>query len=263
MPFKNLIVEQRGRAVSVAINRPERMNAFDQATADEFAEVFSAYRDNPEQWVMIITGVGEKAFCAGVDVKDLAVHQNETQKAREYHLWKPAADLMQSIHKPFIAAVNGWCVGGGWHLAADSDIIIASENAVFMDTHVNLGLVNGVESTAMAFKMPPGVVLRMVIEGRHWRVSAQQAHTWGLVTEVVPPAQLMPRAWEIAQHIAEESATLAVQASKKAVLGALSRGLHEGLAYAWTVLPETWGTEDILEGPRAFVEKRKPQFQGR
>ena len=103
----------------------------------------------------------------------------------------------------------------------------------------------------------------MVMEGRHWRVSAAQAYQWGLVSEVLPQAELMPKAWEIARHIVEESAPLAVQGSKRAMLGGLSRGLHDGLAYGWTVLPEVRDTKDVTEGPRAFAEKREPHFTGR
>ncbi len=264
MGYEHLAVEREDRVISVTLNRPERMNAFDEQTVSEFVEVFSEYRDTPDLWAMILTGAGERSFCSGLDVKSLAASQADSlDKVTLYDSWKPAADVMQAINKPFIAAVNGWCVGGGWHLVADSDIVIAAENAQFMDTHVNIGLINGVESTALAWKMPLGVVMRMVMEGRHWRVSAQQAYQWGLVTEVVPLPDLMPKAREIARHIVEESAPLAVQGSKKAVLGGLSRGLYEGIAYGWTVLPEVRDTADIVEGPRAFSEKRKPQFVGR
>lgn len=259
----NLIVEKRGRIVCVTINRPERLNAFDAVTTAEFVKLFEAYRDDPEQWCMIITGAGDKAFSTGMDVQDRAKKSAVEKGPAHVTGWKPAADVMQSIHKPFISAVNGYCVGGGWHLVADSDIVIASENAAFFDTHVNIGFISGVESAGLAWKLPLTVVMRMVMEGKRFRVTAQQAYMWGLVSEVVPPQQLMPRAWEIAQHIVEETAPLAVQGSKKAILGALDRGIHGGIAYAWTVLPEVANTEDLREGPRAFVEKRKPRFQGR
>lgn len=263
MSTQNLIVEKKGRVVCVTINRPERMNAFDPVTTNELVDVFREYRDNPEEWCMIITGAGEKAFSTGMDV----VNRNETSKRESgpAHVtgFKPAADVMQSTLKPIIAAVNGFCVGGGWHLVADSDIVIASENATFLDTHVNIGFISGVETAGLAMRMPVGIVMRMAIEGRHFRITAQQAYQWGLVSEVLPLSKLMPRAWEIARHIVEESAPLAVQGTKKAVYGALARGWKEGIAYAWTVLPEVANTEDLREGPRAFVEKRKPNFKGR
>jgi enoyl-CoA hydratase/carnithine racemase len=263
MAYKDIIVEKRGRIVCVTLNRPERMNSIGVETGNELIEVFRDYRDDPEQWVMILTGAGEKSFCSGMYVTEAAHKTEEKGKTEGYTIFKPWTDMMQSIRKPFICAVNGYCVGGGWHLVADSDIVIASENAQFFDTHVNIGLINGVESAGFAFKMPLGIVMRMVIEGRHFRVSAQQAYQWGLVSEVVPQGKLMDKAWEIARHIAEDAAPLAVQGSKKAIMGAIDRGPAEGIPYTWTVLTDIQDTEDTKEGFRSFVEKRKPKFTGR
>ena len=263
MEYKDIVVEKRGRIVCLTLNRPERMNAIGVETGGEMLEVFREYRDNPELWVMIIAAAGEKSFCSGMYVTEAAQKTEEKGKTEGYTIFKPWTDMMQSIRKPFICAVNGYCVGGGWHLVADSDIVIAAENAQFFDTHVNIGLINGVESAGFAYKMPLGIVMRMVIEGRHFRVSAQQALQWGLVSEVVPQANLMARAWEIATHIAEDAAPLAVQGSKKAILGALDRGPTEGIPYTWTVLTDIQDTEDTKEGFRSFVEKRKPRFVGR
>ncbi|GIK81414.1 MAG: enoyl-CoA hydratase/isomerase family protein [Pseudorhodoplanes sp.] len=261
--YKDIAVERRGRIVCVTLNRPERANAISVATSAELLKVFTEYRDDPEQWVMIIAGAGEKSFCSGMYVTEAAEKTAAKGRTEGYTIFKPWTDMMQSIHKPFICAVNGACVGGGWHLVADSDIVIASDNAVFLDTHVNIGLINGVESAGFAFKMPLGIVMRMVVEGRYFRVNAQQALQWGLVSEVLPQDRLMAKAWEIAGHIADEAAPLAVQGSKKAILGALDRGPTEGIPYTWTVLTDIQDTEDTKEGFRSFVEKRKPKFVGR
>lgn len=263
MDFKDILVERRGRAVCVTLNRPDRMNAIGVETSAELLEVFKEYRDDPEQWVMIITGTGQKSFCSGMYVTEAAQKTQQKGRTEGYTIFKPWTDVMQSTRKPFICAVNGYCVGGGWHLVADSDIVIASDNAQFLDTHVNIGLINGVESAGLAFKMPLGIVTRMVVEGKYFRVSAQQAYQWGLVSEVVPREALMAKAWEIATHIAEEAAPLAVQGSKKAILGALDRGPAEGIPYTWTVLTDIQDTGDTKEGFRSFVEKRKPRFTGR
>ncbi len=263
MPYQNIIVEKRGRIVCMTINRPQAMNAYTTPTTEEFTAAFTEYRDNPEEWAMIITGTGDKAFCAGQDMREMNSYTVEERRTGTYDNMRAPSMLMQSIQKPFIAAVNGYCVGGGWHMVADADIVIASENAVFLDTHVNVGLINGVESTGLVQKMPLGIVLRMVIEGRHFRVSAQQAYQWGLASEIVAADKLMPRAWEIATHITEESAPLAVQGSKKAIWGGRDRGLSDAILYAWKTLPEIAHTEDVIEGPRAFVEKRKPRFTGK
>ena len=263
MKSKDILVEKKGRIVCVTLNRPERMNAISVDTSAELLKVFQEYRDDPEQWVMILTGAGDKAFSSGMYVTEAAQKTQEKGRTEGYTIFKPWTDMMQSIRKPFICAVNGYCVGGGWHLVADSDIVIASENAVFLDTHVNIGLINGVESAGLAWKMPLGIVMRMVVEGRHFKVTAQQAYQWGLVSEVLPQAALMSKAWEIATHIAEDAAPLAVQGSKKAIIGALDRGPTEGIPYTWTVLPDIQDTEDTKEGYRAFAEKRKPSFKGR
>ena len=263
MPYKDIVVEKRGRIVCLTLNRPERMNSIGVETGNEMLEVFREYRDNPEQWVMILAAAGDKSFCSGMYVTEAAQKTEEIGKTEGYTIFKPWTDMMQSIRKPFICAVNGYCIGGGWHLVADSDIVIASENAQFFDTHVNIGLINGVESAGLAFKMPLGIVMRMVVEGRHFRVNAQQALQWGLVSEVVPQDKLMAKAWEIATHIAEDAAPLAVQGSKKAILGALDRGPSEGIPYTWTVLTDIQDTEDTKEGFRSFVEKRQPKFVGK
>jgi len=263
MAYKDILVEKRGRIVCVTLNRPERMNSIGVDTSAELLQALQEYRDDPEQWVMIITAAGEKSFCSGMYVTEAAQKTQEKGKTEGYTIFKPWTDMMQSIRKPFICAVNGYCIGGGWHLVADSDIVIAADNAQFFDTHVNIGLINGVESAGLAYKMPLGIVMRMVIEGRHYRVNAQQAYQWGLVSEVVPGAKLMDKAWEIATHIAEEAAPLAVQGSKKAIMGALDRGPAEGIPYTWTVLTDIQDTADIKEGFRSFVEKRKPKFTGR
>ena len=263
MTFKDILVEKKGRIVCLTLNRPERMNAISVETSAELLRVFTEYRDDPDQWVMIITGAGDKAFCSGMYVTEAAQKTQEKGRTEGYTIFKPWTDMMQSTRKPFICAVNGHCVGGGWHLVADSDIVIASENASFLDTHVNIGLISGVESAGFAWKMPLGIVMRMVVEGRHFRVTARQAYQWGLVSEVLSREALMDKAWEIATHVAEDAAPLAVQGSKKAITGALDRGPTEGIPYTWTVLPDIQDTEDTKEGFRAFAEKRKPHFKGR
>jgi E-phenylitaconyl-CoA hydratase len=263
MNFKDILVEKKGHIVCLTLNRPDRANAISREASVELLDVFQEYRDNPDQRAMIITGAGDKSFCSGMYVTEAAQKTQEKGKTEGYTIFKPWTDMMQSIRKPFICAVNGYCVGGGWHLVADSDIVIASENAQFLDTHVNIGLINGVESAGLAYKMPLGIVMRMVIEGKYFRVNAQQAYQWGLVSEVLPRELLMTKAWEIATHIAEEAAPLAVQGSKKAIIGALDRGPTEGIPYTWTVLTDIQDTEDTKEGFRSFVEKRKPKFLGR
>jgi E-phenylitaconyl-CoA hydratase len=263
MPYKDIQVEKKGRIICMTLNRPERMNSISIETGNEMLEVFTEYKENDDLWAMIIAGAGEKAFCSGLYVSEAARKTAETGETGGYTIFKPWTDLMQSIEKPFICAVNGYCIGGGWHLVADSDIVIASDTASFFDTHVNIGLINGVESAGFAYKMPLGIVMRMVLEGKHFRINAAQALQWGLVSEVLPQDKLMDKAWEIATHIAEDAAPLAVQGSKRAIMGAIDRGPSEGIPYTWDVLTDIQNTEDTKEGFLSFVEKRKPKFVGR
>jgi len=263
MAYKDIQVERKGRIICMTLNRPERMNSISVETGNEMLEVFTEYKENDELWAMIIAGAGEKAFCSGLYVSEAAKETAETGETGGYTIFKPWTDLMQSIEKPFICAVNGYCIGGGWHLVADSDIVIASDTASFFDTHVNIGLINGVESAGFAYKMPLGIVMRMVLEGKHFRINAAQALQWGLVSEVLPQAKLMNKAWEIAGHIADDAAPLAVQGSKRAIMGAIDRGPSEGIPYTWEVLTDIQNTEDTKEGFLSFVEKRKPKFVGR
>lgn len=263
MAYKDIQVEKKGRIICMTLNRPERMNSISVETGNEMLEVFTEYKENDDLWAMIIAGAGEKAFCSGLYVSEAAKETAETGETGGYTIFKPWTDLMQSIEKPFICAVNGYCIGGGWHLVADSDIVIASDTASFFDTHVNIGLINGVESAGFAYKMPLGIVMRMVLEGKHFRINANQALQWGLVSEVLPQAELMNKAWEIAEHIAEDAAPLAVQGSKRAILGAIDRGPSKGIPYTWEVLTDIQNTEDTKEGFLSFVEKRKPKFVGR
>ena len=263
MSYNNILFTVEEGIATITFNRPKAMNAMNSETMSELFDVAGVCKNDENVKVLILTGAGEKSFCSGMYVTEAAEKTQEKGKTEGYTIFKPWTDMMQSIRKPFICAVNGYCVGGGWHLVADSDIVIASENAQFLDTHVNIGLINGVESAGFAYKMPLGIVMRMVVEGRHFRVSAQQAYQWGLVSEVLPRDALMTKAWEIATHIAEEAAPLAVQGSKKAIMGAIDRGPTDGIPYTWTVLTDIQDTEDTKEGFRSFVEKRKPKFTGR
>lgn len=263
MDYKDILVEKKDRIVCLTLNRPERMNSISVATGEEMLQVFAEYRDDPELRAMIITGAGTKSFCSGMYVTEAAKETAATGRTEGYTIFKPWTDMMQSIRKPFICAINGYCIGGGWHLVADSDIVIASEKAQIFDTHVNIGLINGVESAGLAYKMPLGIVMRMVIEGKHFRINAHQALQWGLVSEVTTAEGLMDKAWEIARHIAEDAAPLAVQGSKKAILGAIDRGPTEGIPFTWEVLRDIQDTHDTKEGFLSFVEKRRPVFLGR
>lgn len=270
MQFETIVYEKRDRVVSVTLNRPQRLNAINPLMERELRQAWAAYKEDDEAWVAIVTGTGDKAFCAGADLKELAQRieagqhitgQFETgARVRRMEEGFRPSPAMNDVWKPVIAAVNGVCAGGGLHFMAECDFAIASENATFVDPHVSFGLVSAVETVGLTRRMPPSAVLRMAMMGKHERLTAQRAYELGLVTELTTAEQLMPRAFEIAAAIAE-NAPFAVRQTKKALAGGLEMTLRDALQMAWYVVEETNTSVDAQEGPRAFAEGKKPEWR--
>ena len=164
-----------------------------------------------------------------------------------------------NVLKPVICAVNGVCAGAGLHFVADADIVLASPAASFMDTHVNVGMVGGVENTALAYRLPLGSVLRMTLMGKDYRMPATRAYELGLVDEVIEQDQLMKSAQEMAAVIAANSPA-AVQRSKQAIWQSREVGYAHAAEYGWALVRMHWGHPDFREGPLAFREKRPPNW---
>jgi enoyl-CoA hydratase/carnithine racemase len=198
-----------------------------------------------------------------MDVAEMASGDTEG-RANESMEASPFTKLT-AIHnrcwKPVVTAVNGMAVGGGLHFVADSDLVLAAEHASFFDTHVKVGLVAGLEPVGLARRIPLEAALRMALLGGAERLSAAQAREIGLVGEVLPAADLLPRALVLAEKIAEHSPA-ALARTKRAVWESLDRGLHDGLANAWAIIGEHGSHPDMKEGATAFVEKRKPRWAG-
>lgn len=249
------VYEKKDRIAYVTLNRERAANAFNVQMCLEMEAIWTDFRDDDETWVAIVTGAGEKYFCAGVDVK-------ESRTKPMGHIWLPVARIMESLYKPIICAVNGVCCGGGLHFICDTDIIIGSTNAQFFDSHVNVGLVSGWEPIGLSRRIPLNHVLRMTLQGKAYRINAQEAYRIGLLTEVVPPDQLLSRAEEIARDVLGNS-PLAVQYSKQAIMEGLNSGLRDSLELSAYILKEVWQTEDVKEGARAFEEGRPPKWVGR
>lgn len=244
----------------VTLNRPSKHNAIDQATRDELRIIYREISNDPSIRVAVITGAGERAFCAGVDLKNSPNVPNgiaqEEFGGETNHLLKDFP-----TDKPIICAINGYALGGGLEIALRADIRIASENASFGLPEVRIGSIPGSAGTQLL----PRVVgvphaMRLILTGD--RIDATEALRIGLVEEVIPLVELHARATEIAQTIAN-NAPLAVAAAKKLVLQSLESPLEAGIAlerYAFGLLRET---EDREEGRAAFAEKRTPQFRGK
>ena len=253
--------EVREGIAFITIDRPDRGNSLTPAMQRIFRAIWAEVRESAEIRVAIVTAAGERHFSTGFDVAEA-----EGGDAGEVFANRPLADSVfwsphqNRVWKPVICAVNGLCVGGGLHFVVDSDIVLASENAAFMDTHVNVGMVGALENVGLAKRLPLGTALRMTLLGRRYRLPAARAHQLGLVDELVAtPAELLPLAEEMARQMMESSPQ-AMALSKQAVWGALEHGYATALEQAWALLRLHWQHPDFTEGPRAFVEKREPRW---
>jgi E-phenylitaconyl-CoA hydratase len=264
MGYETILYEVQDGVATITLNRPARHNAFNVAMARELKQAWADVKSDPGVVCAIVTGAGERAFCTGMDVAEVADGSAREEAARMereegapfYHF---LTALQNRCWKPVVTAVNGMVVGGGLHFVADSDLILAAEGATFFDTHVKVGLIAGLEPVGLARRIPLEAVLRMALLGGSERMTAQQALVLGLVGEVVAAARLLPRARELTAKIAEHSPT-ALARSKQAIWESLDGGLHQGLAGAWARIQAHTSHPDLAEGSRAFVEKRKPRW---
>lgn len=265
MQFQDLTYEQDGHVLTLTLNRPDRMNALNRNLLKvELPEAFRRAREDASVRVVILTGAGDKAFCSGADLKDAAetgsIGGTKGPSQGPYYRGTPTDFLHVGFDKPVIVAVNGMCLGAGLHFAADGDLVIAADHATFFDTHVRVGQVFALESIGLMRRMPFGEVMRMMLLSGTERLDAPTALRLGLISEVVPRANLLQRAREHAATIAEFSpATIA--ASKRAMWEALDRGLFDALENGWRYIYKHWDHPDYIEGPRAFSQKRKPEWK--
>jgi enoyl-CoA hydratase/carnithine racemase len=251
--------EKEGRIAIFTINRPEALNAISMQVARELRDAILDFRDDPEIWVGIVTGAGEKAFSAGADIKDTLSFMKE----HRHDQWVFPDSIWRGLElwKPLIAAVNGVALGGGLELTLSCDLIIASEKARFGTPEVTLGLIPGFGGTQRAIrKLPWCKAAELLLMGTI--IDAEEAYRVGMVNKVVPPEQVMPTAKEWASIICS-AAPLAVRAAKEAMLRGSSLSLEDGLRLENALVAYVMGTEDFTEGTKAFVEKRKPVYKGR
>jgi E-phenylitaconyl-CoA hydratase len=252
MDFETILFDVSDHVATITFNRPERLNATNDTSRRELGEAWGVVRDDPEIRVAIITGAGDRAFSAGQDIRATA--------ESGIHNKVPGSRLHHGVWKPVICALNGMVVGGGLHQVSDSDLIIAAEHAELLDTHCAVGNVFAMEPVALLRRMPLSMVMQLGLMTKNGRISAQRAYDIGLVNEVVPKEQLMPRAREIAIGITKLSPAT-VQASIKAMWASLDVGLRPAFDVAYRyVLQHQLKHPDYHEGMRAFAEKREPQW---
>ncbi len=258
--------EVTDRVATITLNRPERLNAMNRQMRDELRECWLRIKSDSGIWVAVVTGAGT-AFSSGADVESLATGgfaqpDRWTQLAMIDRIRVLPTPRRLNVHKPVIAAVNGIAAGVSLDLVTEADIPIASDQAYFVDPHVSLGYVSSHEMVNMARRVPVAVCLRMALLGNCERMSAERAYAVGLVTEVVSPDRLMERARELADMLLS-NAPLAVWGTKMGILQGLGLPIPQAEEIAAGYLEVVEQSEDHDEGPRAFVEKRKPQWKAR
>ena len=265
--MSKILWEKQGHIVVITINRPEAMNAIDPEAEQLLTEAWMRFRDDADAWVAVITGAGEKAFCAGADLK--ALIPGFTARVREQPLrsnepmvpTSPAFLKGLDIWKPIVAAINGHCLAGGMEIVQGADIRVASERATFGLSEVKRGLFPGAGSSVrMPRQVPYARAMEILLIGD--QMSAQDAYDMGFVNRVVPHDQVMPEAMEFAQRLCENS-PVSVQAIKESVQRCLSLTIEQGYHEERRHWLRVFQSEDAQEGPRAFAEKRAPIWKGR
>jgi enoyl-CoA hydratase/carnithine racemase len=249
--------EKRNRIAWVTINRPDVMNALHPPANEELSRVWDDFAVDPETWVAILTGAGDRAFSAGNDLKWTSQHGMPRMPKGGFGGIASRDDLW----KPVIAAVNGVALGGGLEIALACDVIVASDNARLGLPEPRVGLMAAAGGVhRLPRHVPIKIAMGMILTGRH--VLAAEAFRIGLVNEVVPQAELMAAAERWANEILTCS-PLSVQASKQAALQGLAKPVGEAMAGHYPLVQKLFTSEDVVEGPRAFAEKRKPVWKGR
>jgi len=259
MSFETILVEQLGAVTLVTLNRPQALNALNMQVLVELTDAFGAYDADESQHCLVITGSGDKAFAAGADIKEMA-----DKPAVDFYLEDFFSEWQSSVvatRKPWIAAVNGYALGGGCELAMMADFIIASDTAQFGQPEIKLGVAPGMGgSQRLTRAVGKAKAMQMCLTGR--MMGAEEAERAGLVAQVVPAAQLLDEALNNAKAIAEMP-PVAAMVNKEMVDTAFETLLAAGIVSERRLFQILTATEDRVEGMKAFVEKRPANWKGR
>jgi len=265
MTYETILYEVEDRVATITFNRPDRLNAISRTMEHELRDAYACAEGDDDVWTIVVTANG-RAFCSGADVdtvRDDGRIPYDGRYLSQFSEWEApqeATPPFRSMAKPVIVGVNGICCGAGLDLVTTGDIVIASEAAEFFDPHVSIGLVSGREMVRLARVLPLNVAMRIAITGKHERLSAQRAYELGLVTEVVAPDALGDRLREIAALV-NRNAPLAVRGTRLAIRKGLGLPLYEAELLAEAYRERVLHTDDAKEGPRAFLEKRDPEWK--
>lgn len=260
MEFKNILLSYEGEIGTLMINRPKALNALNMETLQDIQMGIQEVKNHPEAKVLIITGVGEKAFVAGADISEMR-GMNSIEALNFSKLGHLTLKMIEDLDRPVIAAVNGFALGGGTELALACDFIYASENANFGQPEVTLGIFPGFGGTQRLSRLiGKGKAKELIMTGK--MISAQDAFALGIVNRVFPQASLMGETQKVASQIAAHGA-VAVRLAKMVINAGFNMDLTEACSLESYAFSFGFATEDQKEGMTAFLERRKPNFKGR
>lgn len=260
MAFDTLLLERDGAVATVTINRPKVLNALNSQTIDELRRAMLDLKRDEAVRAIVLTGAGDKSFVAGADINELAV-QTPTGGREHALTGQHVFDVIENLGKPVIAAINGYALGGGCELAMACTLRIAADSARLGQPEINLGLLPGYAGTQRLTRLVgKGRAMEMMLTGAP--VPAEEAHRIGLVNRVVPAAELMTEARKLAAQLAA-GAPIAIRYIINAVNKGLEMAFAEACQYEATLFGLVASTEDMREGTKAFLEKRKAEFKGR
>ncbi len=260
MTYKTILTEKRDAVTLITLNRPDSLNALNSEVLDELIDVFAAFQADDGQRCAVLTGSGDKAFAAGADIKEM-----RDKAAADFYLEdffsKWTSDIVKTTRKPWIAAVNGFALGGGCELAMMADFIIASDKAKFGQPEINLGVAPGMGgSQRLTRAIGKAKSMEMCLTGR--MMDAEEAERSGLVARVVAHDDLVEEAVKTAGKIASQ-APMAVQVNKEMVNAAFEMTLDQGLIHERRLFQILTASEDKAEGMSAFIDKREANWKGR
>jgi len=260
MPYENILYEKKDSAAYITFNRPKVLNALNRKTVEELRDALQNARDDASVRVLILTGAGEKSFVAGADISELA--QRTPVDGKDFSLFGQSVfHLLETLGKPSICAINGFALGGGCELALSCSIRLASKTARLGQPEVKLGIIPGYGgSQRLARLCGKGVAHELCLTGE--MITAEEAQRIGLVNHIYEPAELLPAAAALAQKIIA-NAPLAVKYTMEAIERGIEMPLEEGLFLEATLFGLSCATEDMREGTKAFLEKRKADFKGK
>jgi len=259
MSFDNLIVQRESRVARLTVQRPHRLNALDSSTIDEIRHAVLELQQDDSIRCVIITGAGDKAFVAGADINEIASDTPDGARRRALH-GQHVFDLIEQLGKPVIAAVNGFALGGGCELAMACTLRIAADTARFGQPEINLGLIPGFAGTQrLARLVGKTKAMELILTGHP--ISAPEALAIGLINRVVPAADLLSDAGTLAAELATKP-PIALRYAMEAMNKGLEMPFADACRFEASLFGLITSTADMKEGTKAFLEKRKPEFQG-